>query len=201
MIGGTLGVQLVKAGYDVRLGVRDPESSAKADTARANDVTGNLRVTTIDIAVANADIMILAVPGASVTEAVASLKDFKGIIIDTTNKVKLQTPEGHASLAALIQAHCPKAQVVKAFNTVHYLHLSEPDLGDGVDVQVTIAGDEKACEVVSEILNTLGLKPLLCGGLAMAEHLEHMALLWISMAFQGGHGPQWFFGKIERSAE
>jgi len=200
MIGGTLGVQLVKAGYEVRLGLRDPESSAKAQKAIENDTTGNLRLATIDVAVANADVVILAVPGAAVADAVESLKDFKGVIIDTTNKVKLEVPGGHSSLAAFIQAKCPQAQVVKAFNTIPFLHIANPDFGGGVHVQVPIAGEEKALLIASTLIEAIGLVPIKCGGLGMAEHIEHLALLWISMAFQGGHGSDWFFGKIEKPA-
>jgi 8-hydroxy-5-deazaflavin:NADPH oxidoreductase len=70
---------------------------------------------------------------------------------------------------------------VKAFNTVfaHVLALGRP-------LDVLLAGDDElAKKSVSAFIETLGLRPLDVGSLAMAHWLEGAGLLMMGLA---GHG-------------
>jgi len=70
---------------------------------------------------------------------------------------------------------------VKAFNTVfaHVLALGRP-------LDVLLAGDDAQAKAsVSAFIETLGLRPLDVGGLAMAHWLEGAGLLMMGLASHG----------------
>ncbi|HEX3514530.1 MAG TPA: NADP oxidoreductase, partial [Trebonia sp.] len=73
------------------------------------------------------------------------------------------------------------AQVVKAFNTV-FGHV----LAEGRPLDVLIAGDDaRAKASVSAFIESLGLRPLDTGDLAMAHWLEGAGLLLMGLAQHG----------------
>jgi predicted dinucleotide-binding enzyme len=49
--------------------------------------------------------------------------------------------------------------------------------------------DQPAKQLVAELAIQLGLEPVDAGGLAAAADLEHVAMLWIRLAYTLGHGP------------
>src|SRR5262245_22182063 len=97
-IGGTLGTKWAAAGQQVVFGVRDP-SSAKTRAALA--AAGAMaRVDTIANAIAGAEVVLLAIPGAAVAETVAAhgaaLAD--RIVIDSTNQFGQPVMNGIAAI-------------------------------------------------------------------------------------------------------
>jgi 8-hydroxy-5-deazaflavin:NADPH oxidoreductase len=135
------------------------------------------------------DIVILAVPYASAVPVVAQYGDALAgkVIIDISNtfnaadSTELVTPDGTSGAQEIAKAVPASAHVVKAFNTV-FGHV----LAQGRPLDVLIAGDDaRAKASVSAFIESLGLRPLDAGGLAMAHWLEGAGLLLMGLARSG----------------
>ncbi|MGH3250545.1 MAG: NADPH-dependent F420 reductase, partial [Trebonia sp.] len=93
----------------------------------------------------------------------------------------LVTPDGTSAAQEIAKAAPASAHVVKAFNTV-FGHVLAP----GRPLDVLFAGDDAEAKAsVSAFIESLGLRPLDAGGLAMARWLEGTGLLMISLARHG----------------
>ena len=172
-----------KAGYTVEVVSRDPaKAQALADKLAAGATTGEYG------AIPAGDIVILAVPSASAVPVVAQYGEALAgkVIIDITNPINsdasgLSTADGTSAAQQIAEAAPANAHVVKAFNTV-FGH----SLAPGRPLDVLFAGDDaRAKASVSAFIESLGLRPLDAGGLAMARWLEGTGLLMVSLA---GHG-------------
>jgi 8-hydroxy-5-deazaflavin:NADPH oxidoreductase len=162
------------------------------DAAKARDLAaalgGGATAGTFGTAPAG-DIVILAVPYASAVPVVARYGDALAgkVIIDisntftTANATRLVTPDGTSGAQEIAKAAPASAHVVKAFNTV-FGHV----LAQGRPLDVLIAGDDaRAKASVSAFIESLGLRPLDTGGLAMAHWLEGAGLLMMGLARHG----------------
>ena len=182
-VGSARGTEFAKQGHTIVYGSRDPERSK---VAKLVDETGNgASATTQAEAVIDADIVVLAVPGLLVEEITLSLGDLTGkIIIDPTNPLerKMNRLE-HAvdtSNAEIIQEAAPDAHVVKAFNTLNWKTMVDPDSSGG-PVSIPLAGDSgKAKKKVAELVAGMGLDPIDVGPVRDARWVEGMLILWIN---------------------
>src|SRR5690606_39693845 len=144
-------------------------------------------------AVRDADIVVLAVPGPVAEEVTRSLGDLSGkIIIDPTNRVG-RAPDGLAvhdvpgkgSNAELVQAAAPNARVVKAFNTLNWRQMVDPESAGG-PITIPIAGDDpEAKAVVTELIEGMGLEAMDFGPLRYAHVLEEMLVVWANARARG----------------
>ncbi|MDH4073272.1 MAG: NAD(P)-binding domain-containing protein, partial [Gammaproteobacteria bacterium] len=152
--------------------------------------TGNgASVTTPAASVQNADIVVLAVPGALAVDIAKSLGDLAGkIVIDPTNnyvregvpRLATDTSNGEALQAAL-----PGAKVVKAFNTLNWRQMVDPDSSGG-PVSIPLVGDDiEAKTRVAELVAGMGLEPVDVGPIANARHVEGMLVLWAHARVSG----------------
>lgn len=138
-------------------------------------------------AVADSDVIVLAVPFGAVETVVSGIADHVGdkIVLDVTNPLKgdlsgLQT-DGGTSGAELVQQRLPEAKVVKAFNTVLAANQASPTV-DGVQLDGFVAGDDPdAKKHVLHLLEEIGFRPVDVGELSTARYLEGMAFLNISL--------------------
>jgi hypothetical protein len=161
------------------------------DTAKAKDLAaalgGGATAGTFGAAPAG-DIVILAVLNGGAVPVVKQYGDALAgkVIVDITNPVNadatgLVTPDGTSTAQEIVEAAPASARVVKAFNTIF-----GQNLAPGRRLDVLFAGDDAEAKAsVSAFIESLGLRPLDAGGLAMAHWLEGAALLMISLA---GHG-------------
>src|SRR5262249_48773928 len=93
----------------------------------------------------------------------------------------------------------PGARVVKAFNTIGAQHMTDPRVG-GERASMFLCGDDAdARRIVAQLAETLGFEPVDAGPLRQARLLEPLALLWISLAYAHGQGPDIAF-KLRRGA-
>jgi predicted dinucleotide-binding enzyme len=135
-VGGALGPAFSKQGHTIIYGSRDPE---RGKVRQLVELTANgASATTQAEAAAQADIIVLAVPGMLVEEITLALGDLSGkIIIDPTNPLQRKlTRFVHAvdtSNAEIIQAAAPDAFVVKAFNTLNWKTMVDPSSAGGPD--------------------------------------------------------------------
>ena len=74
----------------------------------------------------------------------------------------------------------PDAYVVKAFNTLNWKTMIDPESAGG-PVSIPLAGDSsRAKKKVAELVDGMGLKPIDVGGLENAHWVEGMLILWIN---------------------
>lgn len=200
-VGGALGERLVRAGYPIRIGVRNPD----APSSVRDRFAGRAPVEAAARAAAWAEVVFLCVPAAQAVPAARALGDLQGkVLVDCTNPVAwsdgpvLQPPPEGSVTEALATA-LRGVRVVKAFNTFGAEIHGDPDL-DGVAADVLLAGDdEPAKELVSEIATAIGFVPLDAGPLRNAALLESLAVLWIHLATKGGSGRQAAFKLLRRA--
>jgi hypothetical protein len=178
-----LGVEFAAQGHTIVYGSRKPDRGSVQDLV---EETGHgATATTQAEAVVGADIVVLAVPGMLVEEITLSLGDLSGkIIIDPTNPLErslLTLKHGvDTSNAEIIQAAAPDADVVKAFNTLNWKTMMEPDESGG-PVSIPLAGDSgSAKRKVAKLAEGMGLDPIDLGGIENAHWIEGMLVLWIN---------------------
>lgn len=192
-VAGALGPEFAALGHTIVYGSRDPSR----DEVRALvERTGNsASATTPAESVVGADIVVMAVPGTAVEAVTNGLGDLSGkIIIDPTNAID-RGDDGYfrlvydSSTAEIIQGAAPAAYVVKAFNTLNWRTMVDPDSSGG-PVSIPLVGDSaEAKATVAELVEGMGLEAIDLGPLRYARHVEGMLLVWINNRYGGGPGP------------
>lgn len=182
-VGGALGPEFAAQGHTIVYGSREP---ARADVVELVRRTGNgASAAQPTAAVVNADIVVLAVPGTAAVNIVRGLGDLSDkIILDPTNVISrdrgfpMHGIEGDGSNAELIQAAQPDAFVVKAFNTLNFRQMVDPESAGG-PITIPLAGDNtQAKAAIAELVEGMGLHAQDVGPLAYAEVLEGMLAMW-----------------------
>jgi hypothetical protein len=182
-VGGALGPEFAAQGHTIVYGSREPNrEDVQALVART---AGRASATEPQAAVRDADMVVLAVPGTAAVDIANGLGDLSGkIIIDPTNVVAREGGRmshgipGKGSNAALIQAAQPGASVVKAFNTLNYRQMVDPETAGG-PITIMLAGDDAdAKAAVAELVRGMGLDAVDVGGLEQAHVLEEMLVMW-----------------------
>jgi predicted dinucleotide-binding enzyme len=182
-VGGALGPEFAALGHTIVYGSREP---GRADVVELIARTGNGATAAAPVdAVANADIVVLAVPGTAAVDIARSLGNLAGkIVLDPTNVVDrsagypMHGVPGKGSNAELIQGVLPGARVVKAFNTLNYQQMVNPETAGG-PITIPLAGDDaEAKAVVAELVEGMGLEAVDVGPLAYAHVLEEMLVVW-----------------------
>ncbi|XP_030055868.1 metalloreductase STEAP4 [Microcaecilia unicolor] len=164
--GRSLGCKMLQCGYSVVFGSRNPQASSL--------LPKGAEVLSHRDAAQKASIIILAIHRDHY-EFLTGLTDvLEGkVLVDVSNNLKInQYPESNAEfLAKLI----PKAEVVKAFNTVSAWALQSGTLD--ASRQVFVCGnDHKSKQMVVDIVRALGLTPLDQGTLLTSKEVENYPL-------------------------
>ncbi|KQZ18708.1 MULTISPECIES: NADPH-dependent F420 reductase [Streptomyces] len=191
-VGSALSAATVRAGHAVSISATSPDkASAVAAATGAHAARDNAA------AVADAEVVVLAVPGNAVEAVARELAPaLPGkIVIDATNPLNATYTDldiAETAAAQSLQRSLPGVPVVKAFNTVFAGRLGTPVEGD-LRLTGFYAGDDaEAKRTVAELLASLGFSPVDAGGLRMARALEEMAFLNISL--NAGNGWAWQTG-------
>jgi predicted dinucleotide-binding enzyme len=164
-IGRTLGGKWTAAGHQVVYGVRQPD---RPDTAAVAE------------AVVDADVVVLAVPGAAAKEVVASLGNalFGKVVVDATNDV-----QGSGKLHALDELS-DGAHPVRAFNTLGWENFADPVIG-GVKSDLLYAAEEGvAKDTADKLIRDVGLEPVWVGGVDAFDTVDSVTRLWFTLALQ-----------------
>lgn len=180
-VGSAIARAARRSGHDVVI-----TSASSATAQQAAHSLGVAAATSNEIAVATAEMVVLAVPFGAVADVAAGIREVAAgkIVIDATNPIE----PGHTGLAVTgrsgaeeVQDLLPQSAVVKAFNTVFASKQAEP-VTDGMPLDGFYAGDDDtAKQAVADLLAGIGYRPVDVGGLAAALALEHMAFLNISL--------------------
>ena len=198
-VGSTLGTRLAQAGHHVTFGSRHPS------TAFPDGAPSTTQITTPTQAVRDAELVLVAVPWTAATDAVQSLGPLDGrILIDATNPLT-RGPDGLAldlgphgeSAAERIAALVPGARVVKAFNTTGANNMADPVYHGERTVMFYAGDDADAKQTVRTLVEQVGFEAVDAGPLSRSRELEHLAMLWISLAF-GPMGRDFAFRLVRR---
>ncbi|TMU99972.1 NADPH-dependent F420 reductase [Streptomyces sp. DASNCL29] len=192
---GALADRALAGGNAVEIIGRDP---AKAKELAA--ALGGATVGTADAAPAG-DIVILAVPYGSAAAVVSEYGDAlrDKVIIDITNPVSpdfqgFVTPDGSSGAQEIAKASPAGAHVVKAFNTL-FSHVLAAGPAQGRLLDAFIAGDDAQAKArVSAFIESLGLRPMDIGQLAMARALENVGLLQLGLVAHSVKHTNFFLG-------
>ena len=182
-VGKALSTSFARAGHDVTVAANHPEHAQEvADSAGAEAAP------TTSSAIADADLVILAVPATELGDIASNLeRELTGkVVVDVSNRPTPDPTGPGTSIAEELQVRLPKSRVVKAFNTLFASRQADPVVA-GVPVDGFVAGDdEQAKTEVLDVLDGLGFRPVDAGPLAAARTLEGMAWLNISRNMAGG---------------
>ena len=78
-----------------------------------------------------------------------------------------------------MQAALPKAKVYKVFNTIGAEHMAP---GQAAGKDMFFCGPPEDSELVGQVVQAVGFKPIYVGPIRYARNLEAMAELWIHCA-------------------
>jgi predicted dinucleotide-binding enzyme len=135
---------------------------------------------------ADADAVLLAVPSGAIADALGSTSGVGDTpVIDATNLVSGERPEGFASLAEYVKS-LTGGPVAKSFNTnfaALYDRLGEA----GTRPSMVYAADDGAREVTEQLIRDAGYEPVSAGGLESARAVEEFVRVLFAVT-QAGPG-------------
>ena len=166
-IGETVGEAWRLAGHEVVYASRSPAPP---------------RTVAIADAIAGAEVVLLATPGAAVPPLLAEhgpALDGR-VVIDATNDIgreRLHHADTYGESA-------PGARFVRAFNTLGFEVLADPSIGGQV-ADLFWCGPEDAD--VERLVADVGLRPVRVGDIDAIDVVDGVGRLWLTLVFRQGH--------------
>jgi hypothetical protein len=173
-IGGVLGRSLAGAGHQVTFGSRHPDDlEVVGDTPAV--------VTSVGEALARADVVILALPGAAVPDLAATHADALAgkLVIDATNQMGQPVANARAALPAAVR-------YARAFNTLGGENMENPVFADGL-ADLFFSAPEADRSTTEAVIRAVGLRPVYLGADQEAL-IDALFLVWIALAIKQGRG-------------
>ncbi len=169
-IGGSLGSKWRAAGHDVAYGAREATGEGP----------GGAPVLGIGDAIADADVVLLAVPGKVVAGIVSeNATALAGkTVIDAVNRIG--APEFDSR--ALITEAAPQARYVRAFNSLGWENFADPLPG----ANLFFAADPEARAATEELIAAVGLEPAYVGDATATPTVDGLLPLWFALVQQNG---------------
>jgi 8-hydroxy-5-deazaflavin:NADPH oxidoreductase len=166
-IGQTVGEAWRRAGHDVVYASRSPEPP---------------RTVAIADAIAGADVVLLAVPGAAVPQLLAEhgpALDGR-VVIDATNDIggeRLHHADTYGASAA-------GARFVRACNTLGFEMFADPSIGGEVADLFWCGPEDAGAE---QLIADVGLRPVRVGDIDAVDVVDGVGRLWLTLVFRQGH--------------
>ncbi len=173
-IGGILGRALARAGHGVTFGSRHAGTDDVAAGTSANAAS-------VSEALARSEVVILAVPGAGVSDLAEHQHDGLAgkLVIDATNQMGAPVANSRAALP-------PTVRYARAFNTLGGENMADPVFADG-PADLFFSAPETDRATLETIIGDVGLRPMYLG--ADQEALvDALFQIWITLAIQQGRG-------------
>jgi 8-hydroxy-5-deazaflavin:NADPH oxidoreductase len=179
-IGGTIGQACAEAGHSVVFGSRKPGR---------DDPVGESGATVADIpgALVDAEVVVLALPGSAVADFVQEhAGSIRGsLVVDAANNFG---GDGPANSHDAIIAAVPDARYARAFNSLGFENLADPNFGDA-NADMFFSAGEADRGTVEALIEAVGLRPVYTGEGAQ-DVVDGVGLLWFALAIgqkRGGH--------------
>ena len=199
-MGSAISKSLAKGNYRLLLSDSDPDKM-QALKKEIKKINPSVEAEVLDCSVTaswEADIIIVAVPYGAEKEVAAKIKEVANqkIVISIANPLN-ETFDGlvtsaDSSAAEELQKLLPNSKVVKAFNTTFAADFSNTVI-NGKQVDAFVAGnDDEAVQSVTELVKTVGFRPLVAGGLSVSGTLERMQLMLIQLGLRNNYN--WLAG-------
>ena len=165
-IGSTVGEAWRRAGHEVVYASRSPEPPQTVAIADA---------------IAGAEVVLLAMPGAAVPEFLAEHgQALDGrVVIDATNDIGGE----RLSHADAYRESAPGARLVRAFNSVGFEVLGDPAFGEDT-ADLFWCGPEDAD--IEQLIADVGLRPVRVGEIDAIEVVDGVGRLWLTLVFRQG---------------
>lgn len=189
-VGKTLAMGWAQVGHKVKIGSRTPEKLAQWSQS-----TG-ISADTFADAAAFGEVIVLATLWSGTQHALQLTTNenlANKVVIDVTNPLIFapnQPPAlelGHTdSGGEQVQRWLPNSQVVKAFNTIGFAHMVNPNFPSGPPDMFICGNNGEAKQVVSGLCQELGWATIDIGTIAGARLLEPMCILWVSYGLTTG---------------
>jgi predicted dinucleotide-binding enzyme len=137
--------------------------------------------------VSEAEVVVVAVPGGAIAEALANVRGVEGkTVIDATNRVGVEPPEGFSSNAEYVKSRTG-GPTAKSFN-INFASLYDR-IGEASSRPSNLwCGDDEARQVVERLNRDAGYEPVYAGPLENASAQEGFIKLVFGIV-QGGMGP------------
>jgi NADPH-dependent F420 reductase len=200
-VGSTLGTRWAAAGHEVMFGSRDP-AAAKVKSLVA--VAGaKARAGSPSETAAFGEVVVLATPFGATEDAIRGAGSLSGkTVIDCTNPLAADLSGltiGHTTSAAEAVAGWAKgAKVVKALNSTGSGNMANPRYGNEAASMFVCGDDAGAKTTAVALVKALGFDVVDAGPLKNARLLEPLAMLWITLAYGLGNGPDIAFRLVRR---
>ena len=194
LMGGKLGTLFARVGHDVVFSYSRERSKLEG---LAREAGHGARTGTPREAAQDAELLLLAVHWSRVDDVLAQAGDLTGKILvtcslpmnaDDTGLVVAHTSSGAEELAKKARG----ARVVSALGTVpsEVLFAVFDARGSGARPSLVYCGeDERAKEIVAELIRDVGFDPVDAGPLRIARYIEPFTLLVAQLAYEGERGP------------
>jgi predicted dinucleotide-binding enzyme len=195
-VGGALATKWANKGHQIILGVRDT-ANFKGKELLNNP---NTKAASIQNAVKEAEVILVATPAPMAVEVAQSLGDTTGkVIIDSMNIVMGRGPAGFTNTADAILANTQTQDVVKCFNTTGFNNMQNT-MYNGVAIDAFVAGDSvKGKEIAQLLAKDAGFGECYAiGGNDKFELMEKFAFFWINLAMFQGQGREIGFKLLKR---
>jgi 8-hydroxy-5-deazaflavin:NADPH oxidoreductase len=169
-VGGTIGRAWSRAGHAVTFGSRHPASDdAPGDTAAT--------AASIPAALAEADVVLLAVPARSVGELLAdNAPALDGrLVVDATNEIGADD----MNAAKQVAAAAPSARYARAFNMLGWENIADPFFG-GVPADLFYSASAADRATVEQLISDVGLRPVYLGE-DKQDILDGVLPLWATL--------------------
>jgi len=189
-VGQKLASGFIQYGYEVVFGTAHPDKIVEWQ----NELLKNIPVLSYEKAVETGEIIVIAVKGTvaeDVVKRVSSYMDGK-TSIDVTNPIADFPPENgvlkfftdlNESLMERLQKIVPKANFVKAFNSVGNAFMVNPDFGGEKPTMFICGNNENARSEVFDILVMFGWDVEDMGSATAARAIEPLCILWCIPGF------------------
>lgn len=188
-VGQTLAQGFNKHNYEVMIGTQHPDKLSEFKANNPEIQIGNFSESS-----QFAEIIVLAVKGLVAKDvlSLAGKENLEGkTIIDTTNPISNSPPENGVlkfftaldkSLMEELQLEFPKANFVKAFNSIGSTFMVNPDFKDKPTMFIC-GNDENAKKEVIQILDKFGFEVEDMGKVESARAIEPLCMLWCIPGF------------------
>jgi len=180
-LGLAFALRAFRAGHTIIIGSRDASKAIEAAKSISEQCTGTTNLE----AAASCELAFISVPYSGHRALLESVKaELSGkIIIDATvpidpdNFLQVKTDSGK-SAAEEAMAVIPDASTFAAFHTISHRILRQPGAASH---DVLVAGGANRKSDVMDLIRSIELRPIDAGPIQVAEHLERMTVLLLSI--------------------
>ncbi len=187
-IGGTVGILLAKAGYEIFYSSRHPDTLKNL----VKTAGPKARAGTVSEAVAFGDVIVLSLPLKALPGLDAGIKKalMGKIVIDTSNPyperdgvLAEEARKEPGGMGIVVARLLPGARIVRAFNSVYFKDLEKTVNSKGEKIGIPIAADDQeGLNTVEELVKQAGLDPVVVGGLSTSKLFDVGAVVYATSA-------------------